>query len=423
MEPDTVTTPKINKTTFKLGSGNLSSQVAKNTEKITILRRIVTRQDAKISEGITPKIDSMQESMLQTNAILTDVASQLEKDFSSRLKEQRELFERERKDSEELKRNLKEERLESKKTSKFAKGLTGAISKPFQSIFSKLFELATILGTGFLINNIAFNEDLQEGIKNVFDWTTKNWKLVAAIGGGLLALKLLGIVKLLFGLGKFLYKVVFSKAFIAAALFFGPGLYNRLDPYVMRNLTELEKMGGVTKENRDKLIEKLKEQKSNLSPLEILQGVGTDIDKSIKFLQTGVMGDPDFDGEYRQKIDFEKIESGASYEESILKKGRDFHRGGYNPSGVGRVHAGEFVLQKSAVDKIGLEKLYAMNSGNPVTFTFDDLPPIDMRTKKTIDQKNNISATQVIRVSSTNNNNALMNEVPILFGFDNLVYT
>ena len=423
MEPDTVTTPKINKTTFKLGSGNLSSQVAKNTEKITILRRIVTRQDAKISEGITPKIDSMQESMLQTNAILIDVASQLEKDFSSRIKEQRELLERERKDSDKLKRDLKEERLESKKTSKFAKGLTGTISKPFQSIFSKLFELATILGTGFLINNIAFNEDLQEGIKSVFDWTTKNWKLVAAIGGGLLALKLLGIVKLLFGLGKFLYKVVFSKAFIAAALFFGPGLYNRLDPYVMRNLTELEKMGGVTKENRDKLIEKLKEQKSNLSPLEILQGVGTDIDKSIKFLQTGVMGNPDFDGEYRQKIDFEKIESGASYEESILKKGRDFHRGGYNPSGVGRVHAGEFVLQKSAVDKIGLEKLYAMNSGNPVTFTFDDLPPIDMRTKKTIDQKNNISATQVIRVSSTNNNNAFMNEVPILFGFDNLVYT
>ena len=124
MEPDTVTTPKINKTTFKLGSGNLLSQVAKNTEKITLLRRIVTRQDTKISEGITPKIDSMQESMLQTNAILTDVASQLEKDFSSRLKEQRELLERERKDSDKLKRDLKEERLESKKSSKFARKLS-----------------------------------------------------------------------------------------------------------------------------------------------------------------------------------------------------------------------------------------------------------------------------------------------------------
>ena len=33
---------------------------------------------------------------------------------------------------------------------------------------------------------------------------------------------------------------------------------------------ELEKMGGFTQENRNKLIEKLKEQKSNLTPLEKL---------------------------------------------------------------------------------------------------------------------------------------------------------
>ena len=85
METDTINRPKINKTTFKLGSG-LSSQVAKNTEKLTILRRIVTRQDAKISESITPRINVIQESMIQTNLILTDVASQLEKDFKSRLR-------------------------------------------------------------------------------------------------------------------------------------------------------------------------------------------------------------------------------------------------------------------------------------------------------------------------------------------------
>ena len=98
--------------------------------------------------------------------------------------------------------------------------MTGTISKPFQSIFSKLFELATILGTGFLINNIAFNEDLQEGIKSVFDWTTKNWKLVATIGGGLLALKFLGTVKLLLGLGKFLLKFVFSQTIYSGKLYF-----------------------------------------------------------------------------------------------------------------------------------------------------------------------------------------------------------
>ena len=414
MEPDTVTTPKINKTTFKLGSGNLSSQVAKNTEKITLLRRIVTRQDTKISEGITPKIDSMQESMIQTNAILTDVASQLEKDFSSRLKEQRELLERERKDSAELKRDLKEERLESKKSSKFARGLTGTIAKPFQSIFSKLFELATILGTGFLINNIAFNKDLQEGIKNIFDWTTKNWKLVAAIGGGLLLLNFLGTAKTLLSLGKIMLGFVFSKPFLLATAFVAPAFLKVIPDEIKLAISELEKMGGATEENRRKLKEKLIAEREQKNVFQI--GEKAALDKMIKFLDTGVIR------EGKARLDFEEYNEGVPIMDAI-KEGKDFHRGGYNPSGVGRVHAGEFVMQKSAVDKIGLEKLYAMNNGNPVTFTFDDLPPIDMRTKKTIDQKNNISATQVIRVSSTNNNNALMNEVPILFGFDNLVYT
>ena len=414
MEPDTVTTPKINKTTFKLGSGNLLSQVAKNTEKITLLRRIVTRQDTKISEGITPKIDSMQESMIQTNAILTDVASQLEKDFSSRLKEQRELLERERKDSDKLKRDLKEERLESKKSSKFARGLTGTIAKPFQSIFSKLFELATILGTGFLINNIAFNKDLQEGIKNIFDWTTKNWKLVAAIGGGLLLLNFLGTAKTLLSLGKIMLGFVFSKPFLLAAAFIAPAFLKVIPDEIKLAISELEKMGGATEENRRKLKEKLIAEREQKNVFQI--GEKAALDKMIKFLDTGVIR------EGKARLDFEEYNEGVPIMDAI-KEGKDFHRGGYNPSGVGRVHAGEFVLQKSAVDKIGLEKLYAMNSGNPVTFTFEDLPPIDMRTKKTVSEKNNISATQVIRVSSTNNNNALMNEVPILFGFDNLVYT
>ena len=414
MEPDTVTTPKINKTTFKLGSGNLLSQVAKNTEKITLLRRIVTRQDTKISEGITPKIDSMQESMIQTNAILTDVASQLEKDFSSRLKEQRELLERERKDSDKLKRDLKEERLEGKKSSKFARGLTGTIAKPFQSIFSKLFELATILGTGFLINNIAFNEDLREGIKNIFDWTTKNWKLVAAIGGGLLLLNFLGTAKTLLSLGKIMLGFVFSKPFLLATAFVAPAFLKVIPDEIKLAISELEKMGGATEENRRKLKEKLIAEREQKNVFQI--GEKAALDKMIKFLDTGVIR------EGKARLDFEEYNEGVPIMDAI-KEGKDFHRGGYNPSGVGRVHAGEFVMQKSAVDKIGLEKLYAMNSGNPVTFTFEDLPPIDMRTKKTVSEKNNISATQVIRVSSTNNNNALMNEVPILFGFDNLVYT
>ena len=55
-------------------------------------------------------------------------------------------------------------------------------------------------------------------------------------------------------------------------------------------LKELESMGGYSKENRDKLIAKLQEQKENLSPLEILQGVGKEIDARILFLEKGLYG-------------------------------------------------------------------------------------------------------------------------------------
>jgi murein DD-endopeptidase MepM/ murein hydrolase activator NlpD len=41
------------------------------------------------------------------------------------------------------------------------------------------------------------------------------------------------------------------------------------------------------KSNRNKLIEKLKKQKENLNPLEIVQGVGLEIDENIGFLETG----------------------------------------------------------------------------------------------------------------------------------------
>ena len=427
MEPDTVTTPKINKTTFKLGGG-LNSQVAANTQKITILRRVVTKQGVKISESITPKIDSMQESLLQTNIILTDVASQLKKDFSSRLREQRELLEEERKKSSSEKRNLKEQRLEGKKVGKFGKDVADKITKPFKSVFSALSELALILGTGLLVNTLADSKELRDGLVKVFDWSTKNWKLIATVGGVLVGLKLLGVVKLLLSLGKIIKSVVFSKAFILTSLFFAPALYKRLDPYVMMNLTELEKMGGVTKENRDKLIaQKQAELDAEKAKNILLQRpvLIRNLKKDIQFLKTGGMGSKDFNNEYRQKIDFDKLESGATIEESILKKGRDYHLGGFNAPGmgVGRVHEGEFVVKKSAVDRMGLDKLYAINDGTFVNYSFQDLPPIDLRTIKNVSKVNQTPATKVPSIKSTNANNHYMNEVPIAFGFDNLVYS
>ena len=91
MEPDTVKTPKINKSTFKIGSGDLGMRVANNERKITTLKNIFKAQKDEIGEKITPKINVLEESLIRTNEILTDVAAQLEQDFSGRLQAEKDL--------------------------------------------------------------------------------------------------------------------------------------------------------------------------------------------------------------------------------------------------------------------------------------------------------------------------------------------
>ena len=49
--------PKINRTTFKIGSGDLVSRVSNNEKKITTLKNIFKAQRVQIGEKITPKIN------------------------------------------------------------------------------------------------------------------------------------------------------------------------------------------------------------------------------------------------------------------------------------------------------------------------------------------------------------------------------
>ncbi len=85
-----------------------------------------------------------------------------------------------------------------------------------------------------------------------------------------------------------------------------------------------------------------------------MEGRRSAINKIIKFLDTGIIEGPGV----KAKLDFEKYNQGVPFKDAIIKNEKDFHDGGYNPSGVGNVHAGEFVLKKSAVERIGLEKIY-----------------------------------------------------------------
>ena len=383
METDTINRPKINKTTFKLGSG-LSSQVAKNTEKLTILRRIVTRQDAKISESITPRINVIQESLIQTNLILTDVATQLEKDFSSRLQEQRELLKRRRGDRLSSRRENLEDVIEAKKTQKTVTNVASKTVKPMRGIFGGLKNFLLLLGGGLLIKTLLDFSKLNPGLiskrlRQAYDAIKKHMGLIVNVGKTLVAI----------GLGVVIFKIVKAIAALIAVLanpllLAGIGILiaagsQDIGKREKEVLAELESMGGATEENRKLLIERLKEAKEKMIFTNVVGK--SDIDQRIRFLETG---------EY----------------------------------GSGKKFSFDVPLVPNFIQNPMPEMKLNFDDEDAVSEVIKDLPPIDMREEKrerSLDPGG--GATSVSRVVSHNVNNNYMKEVPSLFGFGDLVYT
>ena len=144
--------PKINRSTFKIGSGGLQTRVANNEKKITTLKNIFKAQRIQIGEKLTPKVNILEESLIKTNAIITDVASQLERDFSDRLQEQKDLLAKEKRSKLDDKRDSKEARIETKKIGKFLGSTADQITKPFKSIFQKIFDFGRLFLMGVGVN-------------------------------------------------------------------------------------------------------------------------------------------------------------------------------------------------------------------------------------------------------------------------------
>ena len=144
--------PKINRNTFKIGAGGLEGRVANNEKKITTLKNIFKAQRVEIGEKITPKVNVLEESLINTNLILADVARQLEKDFSNRIKTEKLLLSKERQDKLDRKREDKEGRIETKKIGKIATSIGGTIVKPFSSILDKLLQFGQLFLAGVGVN-------------------------------------------------------------------------------------------------------------------------------------------------------------------------------------------------------------------------------------------------------------------------------
>ena len=122
--------PKINKSTFKIGSGDLGMRVANNERKITTLKNIFKTQRIEIGEKITPKVNVLEESLIRTNEVLGNIALQLNNDFSRRLQAEKDLLQKEQQNKLGSKREDKEERLEAKKVAKFVKSTASTVTAP-----------------------------------------------------------------------------------------------------------------------------------------------------------------------------------------------------------------------------------------------------------------------------------------------------
>ena len=144
--------PKINRSTFKIGAGGLEGRVANNEKKITTLKNIFKAQRVEIGEKITPKVNVLEDSLINTNLILADVARQLEKDFGNRIKTEKLLLSKERQDKLDRKREDKEGRIETKKIGKIATSIGSTIVKPFASILDKLLNFGKLFLAGVGVN-------------------------------------------------------------------------------------------------------------------------------------------------------------------------------------------------------------------------------------------------------------------------------
>ena len=333
MEPDVVSNqPKINRNTFKIGSGDLQQQVANNTKRIRVISTMLRSNRRRSADGLSPQATNIQQSLEQSNLILADIAVQLEADFQDRENRERRLLLRNRQEKLELRRRNIEKDIEYKKTEKKITKSNNKIKGPLAGLFGAIGKILLLFG-GFLllktlivpgnINKIINSETFQnakKALEATFAFLTKNLKGILVIAGAFLGLKLLATLAAIVKVGAGILAILANPLLIAGiGILMAAGMQG-LGKGEKEVLKELEQMGGYSKENRDLLIAKLKEQKENLSPLEIVQGVGREIDARILFLEKGLYGQG-LKMEDKKEFDWASIENAdtlSGYENFML---------------------------------------------------------------------------------------------------------
>ena len=415
--------PKISKSTMKIGGGmGLEGRVSNNEKKITLLKNIFKAQREDIGERITPKISNLELSLNETTEILNTITDKLSIDMSQRLQDQKALFDAQRKQNLDDKKDKAEKNLEEKKKSKIGSSIAKTVVKPFGDLFNNLLNLAGILGGGLLATNLIGNlnnEEFQQKLEDIFNWTEKNWKTLA-IGAGILGGIIIGgaIASFISSMGVVI-GIVTNPLFLLALGVIGLSAlgdkildkvtdYYRNDPDGSKNFVGNPPPNAPKNPTRgDFYVDNegnIWRFDAGLSDSSHGGWVSTGNINSLNKLnqnnslpEEGTFTDL-FGNEYTRRNRTEE------YNQNLLD----------DQSGAS--------LLNFAVKNEELKKLIKEKNLKP---SIIELPPIDLTNSKRnmIGKMSNNPATGIPDISSMNFANPYMEEIPDLFGFEDIVYT
>jgi len=415
VEPDVVSNqPKINRNTFKIGSGDLQQQVAENTKRIGVISTLLRSSRKKTVEGLRPQATQIQQSLEQSNLILADIAIQLQQDFQDRKQAERLKLTKNREEQLELKRTDRERDIEYKKTEKKITKTSNKIKGPLGSLFDAIGKIIMLFGglvliktllTPGLVNNIINSEQVQTAkvaLEATFEVLTKNMKAILVVAGAIVGLKIAATLAVIYKVGAGFLAILANPLVLAGVgALLSAGLQG-LGGNEKDVVKQLQEMGGFSKENRDALAQKYKEELEAMPFLERQIKKG-EYESRIKFLETG-----DFSSGGRKAVfDWSKMDG--------LEELSDFENFMINFS------YDHFSMRSGDPDGLVRE-----NNNNNTTII--ELPgeTIDLTKKNNgsnIIETSNFEANQVTMVSSVDTTNRYVNEFPITAGFNESVYS
>ena len=144
-------------------------------------------------------INSIAGQLAEINAVMQDIGGALALDFANRITEQQQDNRALRARTSANRRSLAESSLEGvKKIGKgIGSGITGLASKTGSALgLGKILEAGKLLAAGIAINA------LWPQIEKIFDWSMKNLDKILLVGGGLLALNVIGGIGTLLKFGR-----------------------------------------------------------------------------------------------------------------------------------------------------------------------------------------------------------------------------